>query len=538
MDLLIWHGYLLSGTGSNIHIQNISRELCRLGHNVHLFIQESDLSDYDFVSKMYIFNADNSALIIASEKKTDYLGDCIAYKPSILGLLPVFVYDDYEGFKVKTFLDLSANELELYKLHNIKAIDLVMDKAEIDAFIADHGVISPYFAKMTCLRRGIPYIVVIQGSDLEFTIKKSKRYFDLSREGIMEANSVIAVTGHIKRELNQLYNGLIDDIVEVIPSGVDLKTFVQSSNRGGSLKDLMSSSRILQSKRNNGYSDKVQGNVLGDLKTEEIDDETLQKVHKSYVDRAPDKDITEKLSGLSSSDKYVTFVGKLMVTKGAHLAIAAMGRIFHDDPKVKLVIVGSGDLREHLEILVDAIATRDIDRLFLISKMIDGKLDTRDYLSEFYVTLQKQERLKEYFDMSADIKKRVIFTGLLHHDQIKYLLAMTDIQLTLSIFPEAFGLVVLEGTACGAIPIVSNHSGLKDLLISLEEKSGFDRELFRLTLTKDAITHLAKMLERIFTLSNDEREMFSRKFSEITNSKYGWPSVAERLVEHIRELRR
>ena len=536
MELIIWHGYLLSETGSNIYVQNITRELCRLGHNVHLFTQENDLSDYDFISRKYIFDDDNELLILESERESRFDGSCFAYQPSISGLLPVFVYDDYEGFKVKLFMDLTGDELLNYNNKNIAAIDLVMNTYEIDGFIADHGAISPYLAKETCVKRSVPYTVIIQGSDLEFLIKKSKRYYDLSLEGLKGASSVIAVTDHIKREISQLYFGCLDDLVKVIPSGVDLETFKISVDRSQSVKDLTRATKSFQKKRDNGFSEEIQGKTLRDLGVDDINDKTLWDIHKSYDDKAPDRDIMKKLSTFSGSDRFVTFVGKLMVTKGPHLAIAAIGKILLGDKKVKHVIVGFGDLREHLEILVIAIATKDVDKLFLISKMIDDKLNTRDYLSEFYRDLQERGELDDYLDASADIGKRVIFTGLLRHDQIKHMLAITDIHLTLSIFPEAFGLVVLEGTASGAIPVTSNHSGLKDVLTSLEEKGGLADNLYRLNLSKNAIARLTGMMKSIFKIDDDERIKLSQAFSELTSSEYGWPAVTERLLEHIDEL--
>ena len=40
MRILIFHGYLLRGTGSNIYNANLARELAGLGHEVHLFCQD------------------------------------------------------------------------------------------------------------------------------------------------------------------------------------------------------------------------------------------------------------------------------------------------------------------------------------------------------------------------------------------------------------------------------------------------------------------------------------------------------------------
>ena len=40
MRILIFHGYLLRGTGSNIYNANLSRALAKLGHEVHLLCQD------------------------------------------------------------------------------------------------------------------------------------------------------------------------------------------------------------------------------------------------------------------------------------------------------------------------------------------------------------------------------------------------------------------------------------------------------------------------------------------------------------------
>ena len=42
MRILIFHGYLLRGTGSNIYNANLVRALAALGHEVHLFCQDPD----------------------------------------------------------------------------------------------------------------------------------------------------------------------------------------------------------------------------------------------------------------------------------------------------------------------------------------------------------------------------------------------------------------------------------------------------------------------------------------------------------------
>ena len=47
MNLVLWHGYLLSGTGSNIYTQHVARAWGRLGHDVRVLCQEPHPQRFD-----------------------------------------------------------------------------------------------------------------------------------------------------------------------------------------------------------------------------------------------------------------------------------------------------------------------------------------------------------------------------------------------------------------------------------------------------------------------------------------------------------
>ena len=57
MKIIMTHGYMLSGTGSNIYVQSLCRALVSEGHDVHLLCQEPDPLAYDFVGKSEIGRA-------------------------------------------------------------------------------------------------------------------------------------------------------------------------------------------------------------------------------------------------------------------------------------------------------------------------------------------------------------------------------------------------------------------------------------------------------------------------------------------------
>ena len=49
MRILIFHGYLLGGTGSNVYNARLAAALARAGHEVHLLCQDRDPFDQGWV---------------------------------------------------------------------------------------------------------------------------------------------------------------------------------------------------------------------------------------------------------------------------------------------------------------------------------------------------------------------------------------------------------------------------------------------------------------------------------------------------------
>src|SRR5206468_7892664 len=87
--ILLWHGYLLGGTGSNVYTRALAREWSRAGHDVVVFSQEPHPELYD-------------------------VGGAEIVRPDIGGLLPVFVLDRYQGVEARLLQDLTREERERY----------------------------------------------------------------------------------------------------------------------------------------------------------------------------------------------------------------------------------------------------------------------------------------------------------------------------------------------------------------------------------------------------------------------------------------
>jgi predicted transglutaminase-like cysteine proteinase len=131
--ILLWHGYLLRDFGSNIYTANLASQLRKLGHNVLLLCQERDPSGLDFIDEIGDLRPERYPFADPPSKT----GLCRVARPWIADLLPVYVYDEYPGFRVKTFPDLSDSELDRYTSLNIGALVTAIEAHRPDECAVD-----------------------------------------------------------------------------------------------------------------------------------------------------------------------------------------------------------------------------------------------------------------------------------------------------------------------------------------------------------------------------------------------------------------
>ena len=172
MRVLIFHGYMLRGTGSNIYNASLAPALARLGHEVHLLCQDREVR----IEGVEIHN------------------------PDIGGLLPVYVKDPYEGFEVKAFPELSEEELDRYLDANVAAVRAVAERAGgIDVALANHLVMGPAILARADVG---PFAAKVHGSALEYTVKPAPdRFGPYAEEGMNAASGVLVGSRHTAESL-------------------------------------------------------------------------------------------------------------------------------------------------------------------------------------------------------------------------------------------------------------------------------------------------------------------------------------------------
>ena len=232
MKILLWHGYLLTGSGSNVYTANIAKSYRRSGHDVVVMCQErAGLGDLDFVDGEADLADDNRSLTTSLSLDDGFVGGrCRIVRPAIGPVLPVFVFDRYAGFEARLFTELSDEDLQRYTERNIAAMETVLEAFDPDVVITGHEVMGPYIAAKACRDR--PFVAKLHGSALEYAVKRQERYRDFAQLGLSAAKVVAGGSRYMVDEAAAYIPGWRDRAAVVNP-GCDVEIFTPS-NRAAS----------------------------------------------------------------------------------------------------------------------------------------------------------------------------------------------------------------------------------------------------------------------------------------------------------------
>ena len=134
-------------------------------------------------------------------------------------------------------------------------------------------------------------------------------------------------------------------------------------------------------------------------------------------------------------------------------------------------------------------------------------------------------------DYRAAALDRVAFAGRLDHHELADLLPAAEAMAVTSTFPEAFGMVAAEAAACGALPVVANHSGLGEVARTLAQAVPEPaREWLSFEVGPDAVPQLAAALGGWLEAPSDLREATRAAIVETTRARYSWDGVARTVI--------
>ena len=196
MRILLWHGYLLGGTGSNVYTRALAREWGKAGHDVVVFCQERHPELYDLAGAEVV-------------------------RPDIGGLLPVFVLDRYEGLEAKLLQNFTREERERYVELNAAAL---RERLPADVVFTNHVLLGAPVGAAS----GAPFAVKAHGSELEYSMRGNDELSKWGSETLADARAVFVGSAHIRAVLEDVV-GHVDRVHEV-PPGVDVDEFQPKSH--------------------------------------------------------------------------------------------------------------------------------------------------------------------------------------------------------------------------------------------------------------------------------------------------------------------
>jgi glycosyltransferase involved in cell wall biosynthesis len=266
VKILLWHGYLLGGTGSNVYTRSLARAWSRLGHDVMVFCQEPHPERFDVAGAKVV-------------------------RPDIGGLLPVFVLDRYEDLEPRFLQDLTVDERERFVERNAAS---VREHLPADYVLTNHVLLGAPVGAAT----GAPFAVKAHGSELEFSMRGNPDLSAWARETLARAREVYAGSEHIRRVLEEVVGaGDYLERVRVVPPGVDVDEF-RPEPRADALANL--------------------------LREAERDPPNPGR----RFERLPDPGNHDRLETFLAGDEpTVVYVGKLSAEKGVSLLLEALRHV-------------------------------------------------------------------------------------------------------------------------------------------------------------------------------------------------------------------
>src|ERR1700761_2608183 len=434
MRVLIFHGYMLRGTGSNIYNVNLAPALARLGHEVHLVCQDREVK----IPGVQIHN------------------------PDIDGLLPVYVKDPYPGFEVKTFPEMSEAELDRYLDANVAAVQEVAAEAGgIDAALANHLVMGPAILARADIA---PFAAKIHGSALEYTVKPHPRFLPYAYEGMEAARGVLVGSTHTGESLWAALPDLanLKDKTRLGPPGVDVEEF------------------------------------------------------------AP---------GDAGRDPVVAFVGKLIVSKGVDLLLAAWPLVRAANPRARLQLAGFGAYEDGLRRLAAALDRGDLEDARAVAAagwaLEGGEEKPLKILSAFLA-----DPPPGYAEAARAAAGSVEWLGRLEHDEVAALLPHAEALVMPSTFPEAFGMVAVEAASAGTLPISAGHSGMREVSERLSaDQPPAVAPLTSFPIEPGAVQEIAHRLDRWLELPEVTRAEARATLVDTVARLWSWEGVARGVLD-------
>lgn len=518
MHLILLHGYLLQGTGSNIYVANVAKAWQGQGHAVTVVCQDYKAKSLTFVDH-YIGPGEK----IPSDPPEP--GSLRVIVPDINRLLPVYVFDHYEGFRVKTIPEMTADECETH-IEMTAAVLRKVAMQEGSHVLANHALFGPVIARRALTDTGIPYDVKIHGSAVEYTLVPHPEWMPYAVEGLHGARHIFVGTRYVKNRTLEVFASYqkqlaLEDKLHIVPPGMDPEIFKLSESYESDMDRFLENvDNMIQENGNGRRTFQNSLSYDGDDRTHH---DLLLRAGERYNQRAVDADLLAKWPRIEAHEPIILYFGKFLPAKGVGEVLVTVPTVLSKIPQVHFVFVGFGSYREHLEGMLQGLIQGDSEMFKACARA--GEFVEIQHLEDWFRPLTSQE------------SDRITVTGILNHEALGSLLPLASLTIVPSKWPEAFGMVAVEAMAAGVLPLCNDHAGLRDVIETVNAVSPEIADLMRLD-RAEFVTQLPEIIHSalnfLYPNGYDEhthRRMVSRRLRRISVKHFSWDRIAKMLID-------
>ncbi len=533
MHLVIVHGYLLSGTGSNIYSVNVAKTWKQFGHAVTVVCQDRNAGKLEFVDECFI-GTDN----VPATAPTP--GSIRVVVPDINNLLLVYVFNCYEGFQVKEMgnVKCSLAEIENYIDKTAAGLCKVLDQG-VDRILANHAVLSPAVAKRACEGR-VPYDVKIHGSSINFSLKQRPELMKYAVEGLSLCEKVVAGSSYINKLLAETFaqDIALNHKQVIIPPGMDPNVFQLLDSVQENQQRFLEKTKSFIDRKPTGRQATTM--ILPDDPVH-IDDlhGSLTTLAGTYDQWAVDSDLLKRWPTITEGEPIIIYFGAYLNTKSVGEVVASFPIVLREVPKARLLVIGYGGYREHMEGMLKSMESGDMDAFIAFCQAGDFLDASPDRLRSIFRTISSQER------------QRITITGIMEHSQLSEILPMASIAVVGSKCAEAFGMVTVEAMCSGVLPLSNYHSGLRDILdvvkstdpaleaiMHMEPQPGGKFKLSNgSALMEELPKRIVRALEYLYPnsqyLDSSRRKKVSQRLRDIATANFSWTKICSSLLQPL-----
>lgn len=379
------------------------------------------------------------------------------------------------------FWNVKLDELEQYCKAFKKALLEEIEKSKPDVIHAQHN----WLLSSEATRMGIPVVTTIHGTDL-MGYEKSKTYLEEVEKQIADfrQNKIFLSLEPIFNNNSLSYKEITERTRDVVE---DLKS--QEDKKSAKLAvELLSNQRKYKF-----YINEAQNSAKNSCKIIVISEAQKEKFIKLFPNEVEKVELIE--NGYDPKTFYVDKeVDKDEVFAELQSNITEDGRIPTDFSDLILFVGKFADFK-------------GIDSILTANKLYDEELrkQGKNPLTIIVGSGSLEEKLKKQAkELGLD---NTHFVGRKGHDVIRKLQNLA----TVSLIPsrnEPFGLVVIEGTACGHPVIGSNSGGIPDIM------NVYKKELPNEDIIKTPLGILIRPLPERPSIKDEEKEIIDSKTPE------------------------